>query len=160
MSWIHEILVPTDFSPDSEKALERAIDLAQRFGAKIRLLHCYQIAIPEVNPYTVADPAAISTRIRERAVDLLANSAEQVSAAGVEVEQSLVQRDPRVCIATEARFYESDLIVMGTRGHSRLSQLLLGSVAKATIRDAPCPVWTMCQQDAESDVASQTASLE
>ena len=35
-----KILVPVDFSPDSAKALEMAIDLAKSFGARIHLLHC------------------------------------------------------------------------------------------------------------------------
>jgi nucleotide-binding universal stress UspA family protein len=42
-----------------------------------------------------------------------------------------------------ARLWEADLIVMGTRGRSRVAQFVLGSTAEAVIRQAPCPVMTV-----------------
>ena len=47
---IRNILVPTDYSPHAEKALEYAIGLAKTFHAKITLLHSYHIAVPIAVP--------------------------------------------------------------------------------------------------------------
>jgi len=47
---IDTILVPTDFSDDAAKALEIAVDLAERFGSRVVLLHAYAIELPFSSP--------------------------------------------------------------------------------------------------------------
>jgi nucleotide-binding universal stress UspA family protein len=113
------ILVPTDFSPHSEKALEVAEKLVKLTGGKIHLLHCYKINVGGISPYGITVPEEFNREVRE--------------AAEKRIED--LER-------------KADLIVMGTRGATGLKHILLGSVAERTLRIAPCPVLTVKETDA------------
>ena len=143
MLQIRSILVPVDFSEDAACALEMAISLARSFGARIHLLHCYPIQLGGISPYGLVVPESLDREVREAAAARLAEWREKVSAAGVEVGDSVTPIFPSEAIAEEARARDVDLIVMGTRGLSGLRHVLLGSVAERTLRIAPCPVLTV-----------------
>ena len=53
------ILVPHDFSPHSDAALRRAIDLEKQGGGRIHLLHAYAWPVRGVIPYDMAMPAGV-----------------------------------------------------------------------------------------------------
>ncbi|UCE85850.1 MAG: universal stress protein [Deltaproteobacteria bacterium] len=143
MSRIEKILVPVDFSASSAYALEYAIDLAKGMGARIHLLHAYSLPTQIVGPYEVAPiPNDFFEQVRQSASKHLAQSREKVRAAGIECEASLTDGAPADAIAETAQEVGADLIVMGTRGHTGLKHVLLGSVAERTVRIAPCPVLT------------------
>ena len=63
----------------------------------------------------------------------------------VACEHRLLTGDPAVAIARLAEEEHADLIVMGTHGRTGLTRLLMGSVAEAVVRRAPCPVLTYKQ---------------
>ena len=74
---------------------------------------------------------------------MLDSAAAMAQSAGVTVEQQLVE-DPGVrlgdVVASEARQWEADLIVVGTHGRRGLDRVLLGSGAEQVVRSAPVPV--------------------
>ena len=141
------ILVPLDFSEHSEEALEYAVWLGRTFGAKLHLLHCYQVNPGSISPYGPALTVDFTREAREAAVAKLHEWGEKASADGVEVAEHLSQTFPSEGIANAASELEADLIVMGTRGLTGLKHVLLGSVAERTIRLAPCPVLTVSRDD-------------
>lgn len=143
MTRIQMILVPVDFSVHSAKALDHAIDLAKQFGAKIHLLHCYQINVGGISPYGLVLSESIDREFREAAARKLAEWRERTISEGVEVKEGLTPMFPSEAISKTAREIEADLIVMGTRGLTGLKHVVLGSVAERTIRIAPCPVLTV-----------------
>lgn len=143
MLQIRSILVPVDFSEDSASALDVAISLARSFGAAIRLLHCYPIQLGGISPYGLVIPESLDRDVREAAARKIAAWREKVSAAGVEVSDTVTPLFPSEAIAQEAEASGADLIVMGTRGLTGLRHVLLGSVAERTLRIAPCPVLTV-----------------
>ena len=59
---------------------------------------------------------------------------------GIEAEMKIAYGDPATEIRKEAAAGEHDVIIVGARGRSALGQLLLGSVSKALLEDAACPV--------------------
>ena len=65
---IRTILVPVDFSPHAERALETAVELAKVFGAKVHLLHCYQINLGGISPYGLAIPENFDRDVRAAAL--------------------------------------------------------------------------------------------
>lgn len=141
---LRTILVPIDFSDDSAKALDYAIELAKLFpGAKLHLMHCYPINVGGVSPYGIVIPESFDRECREAATRQLDVWAEKVTAAGVPVECTVTSRFPSEAIASHAEDIGADLIVMGTRGLTGLKHVLLGSVAERTLRVAPCPVLTV-----------------
>lgn len=140
---IRRLLIATDFSPHSERALELGIDLAQQLGARVRLLHAYDIPLVGVHPYTVTVPDPYIEACRSAAAEKLAEALERVRAAGLEADSCLLEVPAAEAIVAEAEASGCDLIVMGTRGHGGIKHALLGSVAERTLRVAPCPVLTV-----------------
>lgn len=145
---LREILVPVDFSAPSERALERAIDLARTFGSRIHLLHSYAVPVQGVMPYDFAVPDHVWQGIRDAAERRLEALREKVAAAGVEASAELSEEMPAEAVVKAAGARGADLVVMGTHGHSGLKHVLLGSVAERTIRTAPC--WVLAVKDGEA----------
>jgi len=140
---VRAILVPVDFSPHSTAALERAVDFAKAFGARIHLLHSYAVPVRGVMPYDFAVPDGVWDGIRKAAESKLEEFRQTVVSAGVEASSEVSSVMPSEAILAAVDEIDADLIVMGTRGHTGLKHVLLGSVAERTIRLAPCSVLTV-----------------
>ena len=147
MKPIRRILVATDFSQHSARALEAALDLALQFGAEVDVVHAFDLPIPLLTPYEVAVPDSYLEQTRNAAAKQLAAAAEQASARGIEVKTHLREVPAATAIAQAAEDVAADLIVMGTRGNTGLKHVLLGSVAERTLRLAPCSVLTVKGDD-------------
>lgn len=143
MTAMQKMLVATDFSESSDRAVDAAVELANATGATIELLHAFDLPIPLVTPYEVAVPSAFFTEAREAAKKRLETCEQRVRSAGVEVRSHLGEVPAATAIAKAAEELGCDLIVMGTRGNSGLKHVLLGSVAERTVRSAPCSVLTV-----------------
>ena len=140
---INTILVPIDFSPHSDRALEIAIDLARSFDARIHLLHSYPITPGIITPYGVEMPAKFYVDMRRVAVQRIQQCEEKVRASEIICKFTLTQEQPSLAIVEYAENIAADLIVMGTRGLTALKHVMLGSVAERTVRCAKCPVMTV-----------------
>jgi nucleotide-binding universal stress UspA family protein len=131
---VHRILWATDLSPVSEGAWHYVLKLADVFAAEVILLHA-------VRPTKLA---GVADRAREEYLVPLRRDLERrqqtVQALGLSAHQKVVVGVPAEVIVAEAEVEQADLIVMGTHGRSGLPHVLVGSVAEAVIRKAPCPV--------------------
>jgi nucleotide-binding universal stress UspA family protein len=137
------ILVASDFSEHSARAVSAAKGLAQRFHARLHLVHAFGLPVVTTSPYDVVLTGAILDEARARARRSLEEAAQELSAAGVDVEVHLAHTPAAEAITEHARELAADLIVMGTHGHTGLKHTLLGSVAERTLRTAPCSVLTV-----------------
>jgi nucleotide-binding universal stress UspA family protein len=139
---IRHILVPHDFSDTAEYALAYALVLAQKFGARVTVLHAY-----EVPAYGYPDALHVSLDLMPETERAIASSLEGVKAralrAKVDVDVSLRRGTPWAEITAAAMETKADLVVMGTRGRRGVARALLGSVAERVVRTAPCPVLTV-----------------
>ncbi|MFM7238099.1 MAG: universal stress protein [Cyanobium sp.] len=144
MTYRH-ILVPTDGSEISERAVEQAVSLAAALGARLRLLHV-QVSFPIslvgvgelVEPSTVD---ALMAATQQRSETILGEAMARAAAAGVEAEQSLlVNPQPHQAILEEARTHGCDLIVMASHGRRGLEGLLIGSETQRVLTQSSCPV--------------------
>ncbi len=142
------ILVPTDFSPPSDAALEYARILAAKFGSSLQLLHV--IDEPTVSSDFVTDGFALTTDdIREallrQARERLAHVMNVADRARFHATAEAVIGTPAPAIVDYAAATGTNLIVMGTHGRTGLAHLLMGSVAEHVVRTARCPVLTVRQ---------------
>jgi nucleotide-binding universal stress UspA family protein len=140
MQPIRLILAAVDFSEHSAPVVDAAVTLAKSFGAKVRLVHAYDIPVPLVSPYEVAIPEPYLEETRRVAAEKLAKLVDRVAAEGVVVDSLLTEVPAAAAIVSAAKDAKADLVVVGTRGHTGLKHLLLGSVAERTVRLAHCPV--------------------
>ena len=129
------ILVPIDFSPDAERALEHAITLARQFQARLTLLHVIHIPVT-----TEVNLSSYYVEMETSAQQGMMTYQKRVEDAGLVVDVIVMRGTPFRDIVDLATNKRVDLIVMGTHGRTGLQHLLLGSVAERVVRLAPCPV--------------------
>jgi nucleotide-binding universal stress UspA family protein len=132
-----KILFPTDFSTSSDAPLAYATALARDMGAVLLIVHVEEPPLAYGGGemyYGVAEPDYESIR------RMLENV--KPTDPSVPCERRLVTGDPATAIVELAREENVDLIVMGTHGRTGLRRLLMGSIAEAVVRTAPCPVLT------------------
>lgn len=143
MIHIKNILCPIDYSICSEKALAYAIEFAEKYRAKLYLVHVLDIRIydinePDIYQVNMVDQETIG-KLRER----LLRCVNEETKGRVAVEAVVVQGVPFVEIIKASKDYIIDLIVLGTHGRTGLSHAIMGSVAEKVVRKAPCPVLTI-----------------
>jgi nucleotide-binding universal stress UspA family protein len=146
---VRRLLLPTDFSPAADQALGCAtLLLAGSAEAEIILVHTFHIA-PNVVPLGGFGGGASSLLVAN-AQQLAAKAAEPSAAAlrakGFHVEVVIERGDPAQVVTELARERDVDVIAMGTRGHSKLRLVLMGSTAERIVEHAPCPVLTVHRQ--------------
>ncbi len=151
-------LVAMDFSPASSRALGHTVDLASE-GATIEVVHAWQLPIGSVGamflglqshfPWSVVRDAVLAS-INVQVTKLT----EKHATLGRPMHVELVQGPPAATITATAERGGHDLVVVGTNGHRGFRRLLLGSVADAVIRHAPCSVLIV-----HGEHAGQTANF-
>lgn len=149
------ILVPVDESKQATWAVQYAGRLAQAFGARICLVHAYQL-MAGYNPEFATPVEDVIANLKESGQATLQAAAELLR--GVPVEQKLVEGEPDRQIVTAANDWKADLIVMGTHGRGRLAQFLLGSTAEGVIRLAHCPVMAVAHEPKASACCGECAT--
>lgn len=137
------ILVTTDFSPGSEKALRYATAFARRHGSKIHIMH----VIP--GDRTPMAPAVWNDRQwRESRKEMdLAEAALHKELEGVSFESSIGGGPVPAVISAAIQEKNISLLVLATHGRGGLKKLVVGSVAEHLIRVASCPVITVGPQN-------------
>jgi nucleotide-binding universal stress UspA family protein len=144
---MEHILVGVDGSEPSLKAVDFAADLASKYNAELIVLTVVPDFSPEVDPaveeYARSEhiPGPATTLVLTLADSVLDNARKMAQAKGatrISTERSF--GNPAQEIIAAAKDRQADLIVVGSRGHGRLSGLLLGSVAQKVISLAHCPV--------------------
>ena len=143
MKTIQKILVAVDFSEYADSVLDVAVEFAKQLSAELHLVHAFDVRIPLVTPYEVAIPTAFIEEAREAATSKLDALIRKVADDGVMATSHLSEVPAASAIVDLAEELGVDLIIMGTRGHTGLKHVLLGSVAERTIRLAPCSVLTV-----------------
>ena len=157
------ILVPTDFSPGAEAALDHALSWADQFQASLHLLHVVHEANTDL--YGLGDAEAHIDRLREEAESAaqarLAELAPDVSARAV---HTAVVPHPRGDVADAIDEYVShfaiDLVVMGTHGRRGLERYVLGSVTNRVVRRRVAPVLTVREPGEEADAKGETVAYD
>jgi nucleotide-binding universal stress UspA family protein len=143
---VRKLIFPTDFSPAAEQALAVAhLILTSSEDSEIILVHTYHIASTVVplagfgnggSPLFVENAHQLATQATVPSVDALRSK-------GLGVEVVIERGDPAEVVIELAAERDVDVIVMGTRGHSKLRQLLMGSTTERIVEHASCPVLTI-----------------
>jgi nucleotide-binding universal stress UspA family protein len=139
---VKTIIVPCDFSEYAERAYTWAVGLAEKWGAKVILLHAAQLFTSLGYPESVylLDLKKMEDEIVADAEKRLQEFVAKKGSSPVVVETRAVTGDPFWEICQTAEKEPADLIVMGSHGRTGLAHVLLGSVAERVVRHAPCPV--------------------
>jgi nucleotide-binding universal stress UspA family protein len=129
------ILVPIDFSPITEPLMKCATMLARGWDASLLLVHVHPTPVLAADDDDVFDPQ--EPALKERLDRLLPESSD------VACEHHFTHGDPAKAILHVAQTRHVDLIVIGGHGATRHRKHALGTVARAVMDNAPCPVLTL-----------------
>ncbi|WP_461214638.1 universal stress protein [Lacticaseibacillus sp. GG6-2] len=147
----HRILVPLDGSHNAYVALSKAKELAELAHAEIVLLNVvdsdhYSTYARDVNYYD------IFRQMSDVGAKMLASAAKPLEAAGLKVQQYIVEGSPKPIIAdTAPKKYDCDLIVIGKSGMNALELFLTGSTTAYVVRNSAANVLVI-NDDQDVDV--------
>jgi len=135
-------VVATDGSPPSERAVDYAADLAQRFGARLQVVHVLELHVYGLGTGALGPQLATVLPDVERAAEGVAGSAAaRARERGADAEARLLRaHEAASAIARHAEAVGAGLVFVGSHGRTGLPRILLGSVAERVVRLAPCPV--------------------
>ena len=147
MDPVQHILVPVDFSACSRRALDCALLLAERFGAKVDILHVRELNVAwawapldvvafDASHGLLADEVGASHSLWQWVEEATKRSRSRVHGR-------LERGDPLHTILEVAAREPYDLIVMGTHGRTGMSLPLLGGITRKVMHKARCPVLTV-----------------
>src|ERR1700694_3632180 len=132
---LKHVLVAIDGSVYSQKALPTAIEVAQKFGSDVCVLHVSEHDRGRAAVFSVESPA--------EATRMVGDAVKAVRDAGITAKGELrdvAAGDVAKAIVDTAADKGADLIVMGSRGVSDVQGLLLGSVTHKVMQLADVPV--------------------
>ena len=133
------ILLATDGSPDATLAAQSAVELCERTGSELHVVHVGEY-LPTFYAYTEEEP----TELQHNAQQLLEEQTQSIEAAGGQVAQAhLLLGRPAEQIVNLSEELGVGVIVLGSRGLGALRRAVLGSVSESVVRHAHCPVFVV-----------------
>lgn len=149
------ILVALDHSEASQNVFEKTVELARATKAQMMLLHVISpidegiptplypmpdSLYPMQHEALIRSSAQLFSQAEAAGLDMLRARDATATAAGVRCEFTQHIGDPGDIICTIARTWNADLIMLGRRGRSGISEFLLGSVSNYVMHHAHCSV--------------------
>ncbi len=145
---VKRMLLPTDFSRVSLRAVEFGARLARQLRAELVLLYVVDTAygLPDAGP-----PSPLVRRVleqgRKAASHQLARLRDRLADSGLTVRALMREGPAAERIVEVARKRHVDWIVMATHGRTDSERALIGSVTERVVRSAPCPVLTAARRE-------------
>lgn len=146
---LKKILVPTDFSETSKKAVQYALRFAEQFGCEIALLYVVEPTTPLVGAplgvevFTERDEFSMAEK------DLSALAAESRTNGAHSVTSFVRIGHAPNEITKTAKDLDVDLIIIATHGYTSWRHFCIGSTAERVVRTAPCPVLVVREKEHE-----------
>jgi len=134
-----KILIATDGSKNSERAVQHGIKLAKPLNAEVIGTYIIDISAFLTLPETVVwdNVKDLLHKEGEKAAEFIKKEAEK---EGVRVKTIVKEGSPSKDIVEIAEKENADVIIVGTAGRTGLDRFLLGSISEKVVRTAKCPV--------------------
>ena len=138
------ILVAIDIGEEEEMLIQKAIELAKRFQAKIWLIH---VSAPdpdfvsfEAGPQSVRDTRAETLHKENRIIGLLT---DKIKSEGLETTGLLIKGPTIEVILQESEKLKADLLIIGHKTHGFIEKIIRGSVSGGVLQSSKIPVMTV-----------------
>ncbi len=149
------IIVPTDLSALSQSAFSYALDIAQRYKAKIHLLYVLEKTPPYLAMRSLdVTEDEVMKNMEENAKEDLEESIAAFGKTDVEIIPVLRKGLDYEEVVKYSKEINSELIVIATHGRTGIMHTLLGSVAQKVIRYAKCPVLVITPPEDDKSIES------
>jgi len=140
------IVIATDGSESVQRAVDVALDFAERFDADVHALFVVDEGQIESSPERVRDE--LRAGLEDDGEDAVAAVATRSESA---VTTAVREGRPAAAISDYAREVGADVVAIGTRGRHGENRYLIGSVAESVVRRCPVPVLTVRQLEGEAE---------
>lgn len=138
---INTILIPTDFSDLSNKAIKIALPMVKQLEGSVVFVHVLDLYIHPEDLTTLLDEGL--TYFTDRSITLLNDLVNRTKEEGIDASYELEKGTPYDKIIRMAKKIRADLIMMGTHGRTGFDHMFMGSQAERVVRMASCPVTTI-----------------
>jgi nucleotide-binding universal stress UspA family protein len=138
------ILLPTDGSEHTERAIEHAIDIADTRGATLHV-----ISVVDDRAFLVLDDERVEevrAELEEKALEAVAEAVDHAESHDIPVESDVDVGNPAERIVAYTEDNDIDLVVMGTSGDD-YERNVVGSVSERVVGTSPAPVLTVGTRD-------------
>ena len=136
-----KILTPFDGSEHSQKAFEKALEIAEKFESKIIVMTVIQSKVADSSGMSLDRMQEIQDEEENSTIAMLKNLEDQANAKNVQMLMEIVHNPSSADgILAFANKNDIDLIVMGSHGRTGFKKLVLGSVANKVVGHSKCPV--------------------
>ncbi|QXJ31168.1 universal stress protein [Saccharolobus shibatae] len=132
------ILVGYDGSENAERALDFAIELASKFSARLFVVEVIDLTL--FYNSGILPPLEATKSLEEKAKKDVKKAIEKAKSKGVDAEGITLEGDPAHSILEFAKDNQIDVIVIGSRGLSKVQRIFLGSVSNKIVQESKIPV--------------------
>lgn len=144
------LLVPVDGSRNSNAAATYAVRLAEKVGAKVRLLYAFpetpldMFGVPSESPnrqdLQYFSPEAFEKLRNDSAAAAFGAARKAIGETSASVEEKVITGEPGEAILEHSNGVKGGMIIMGRRGLSHFKEILMGSTTQRVLHHAKCPV--------------------
>jgi len=140
MAEINKVVVPVDFSRNTDKVVDYALSVADKLGAEVLFFHVvnnfqgYDMMM--VHPSFISMTKDLEQQAKERMANLVTDHKERAKG----VSGNVIVGDAADEIISYAKSEKADMIIIGTHGVKGLEKILMGSTADRVTKKATCPV--------------------
>jgi nucleotide-binding universal stress UspA family protein len=134
-----KILVPVDGSDNSHRALDAALLLSEKLGAKVTAIHVME-DIPVLHIQSEKLLREVLYAYKKESQLLLSKCSEIATRKGLSINTKLLQGNVGSTILDFCEKEKYDIIIMGSRGMGNFKELILGSVSSKVVHHSRCPV--------------------
>ncbi|QXJ34183.1 universal stress protein [Saccharolobus shibatae] len=132
------ILVGYDGSENAERALDFAIELANKFSARLFVVEVIDLTL--FYNSGILPPLEATKSLEEKAKKDVKKAIEKAKSKGVDAEGITLEGDPAHSILEFAKDNQVDVIIIGSRGLSKVQRIFLGSVSNKIVQESKIPV--------------------
>jgi nucleotide-binding universal stress UspA family protein len=134
-----KILVPTDGSDNSYRALEAALVFSEKLGSSISVVNVMeQVPITHIESEKLLNE--LLEAYKKENQEILSKCSDIAHQKGITIKTVLLQGNPAPVILDYIKKENFDLVIMGSRGMGKFKELILGSVSSKIMHHSPCAV--------------------
>jgi len=147
-----KILVPTDFSKESEYALKVAAQLAKTYGSEIYLVHLLDLPIQEIDPLKSTSQLPAAMFFMEMANKKIEALMSRDYLEGLKINVTIKPDNPFNGIINVCKKNKINMVIMGSHGSTGIREVFIGSIAEKVVRHSDIPVMVIKKDHANFSV--------